>query len=595
MSGDTEQKIADAIKGFLVQCDAVDVPVHIDTISDLQHGDVTTNIAFLLAKRLKKTPVVIAQELADFLAHQNIVGVDKVVAAGAGFVNITFNGNYYAQLLSEIFADGDAYGTNTKHAGEVWAIEHTSPNPNKAMHLGHLRNNLVGMSVGHILEWSGATVIYEAVDNNRGIAIAKLMWGFLAHMKKNADVPTDISYWATHQEEWYTPEDRGVPPDIFVSECYILGDKDCKDPDIENKVRELVVRWEAGEEVVWKLWSHVLGYSYAGMDRTLRRLGNRWDVVWHEHEHYQKGKEYVEKGLAAGVFQKLEDGAVLTSLSAYNNIPDTILLKRDGTSLYITQDLALTALKKEIHHADHLVWVIGPDQTLAMRQLFAVCEQLGIGKLSDFTHVSYGYVGLKGADGGFQKMSSRAGTVVLIDDVLDEVRDALEKTYAEKGSILADENNDLFEKLALAAVKFSILKPERTQDTQFDVERSVEVKGDSGIYVMYTYVRTQSILRKAHALGKKVEVPQEVVQGSEVVRMLRLFPKAVERALQDLSVHHVAQYLLELSGAFNAWYATEVILDGGTEEAEKLAVVEAVSLVLKNGLSIMGIRAVDEM
>ncbi len=583
--------ILEALQSFLKEKEIFDVTPTLEESSSFSFGDLTTNLALVIAKRLKQAPLVIAEEIAAHLTRTEIAGVHVVSAMAPGFVNIFFSDAFIADLLRQIKDEGGDYGKNQILKGEVWALEHTSPNPNKAMHLGHLRNNLVGMSAGRIFEASGATVVYECIDNNRGIAIAKLMWGFLAHMRKDESAPLDIAYWSDHKDEWQTPEELSMLPDLFVSECYVKGSDDCSDPALEEKVRDLVVAWEAEDPGVWELWSHVLGYSYAGMDRTLARLGNRWDKVWHEHEHYKKGKEYVEKGLAEGLFTKLEDGAVLTNLAAYN-IPDTILLKRDGTSLYITQDLALTAMKKERHHADKLVWVIGPDQTLALRQLFAVCEQLGIGKVEDFTHVSYGYVGLKDEDGGFSKMSSRKGTVVLIDDVLDSVRDSLLSGVLERDVIL--DKDALAEKLALAAVKFSVLRTERTQDVAFDVEKSIETKGDSGIYVMYAYVRTQSILRKAHALGKKPEVGMSE-SGKEVGRQLLLYPHAVVRAKEDLSAHHIAQYLLDLSASFNQWYNQEIILDGGASEAHKLAVVEATGIVLKNGLELLGIRTVDEM
>ncbi len=598
MYKDTLVRIRESITSFLEEKGISDVSVVLEKSADVSRGDVSTPVAFVVGKKLGQVPFTLAEEIVAHLEVQNVQGILRIEAVRPGFINITFDEYFYASLIAEIAARPDAFGKNTSLEGQVWAVEHTSPNPNKAMHLGHLRNNLVGMGVGRLLEACGARVIYEAVDNNRGIAIAKLMWGFLFEMRKNPDASNEpfatvYEYWAEHQDEWYTPEELGILPDIFVSQCYIAGDKLCALPASEAKVRELVLLWERGDETVWKLWSHVLAYSYAGMDRTLRRLGNKWDVVWHEHEHYKSGKEYVEKGLAQGIFKKLEDGAVLTDLSAYG-IPDTILLKRDGTSLYITQDLALTALKKEKHHADHLVWVVGTDQTLAFRQLFAVCEQLGIGKVSDFTHVSYGYVGLKGGDGAFQKMSSRAGTVVLIDDVIDAVRDALKAVVAQKEETALLDAYMRAEALALVAVKFSVLKVERTQDVLFDVEHSIALKGDSGIYVMYTYVRTQSILRKARALGRAIE-PGPHDASRDVSHTLLFFPEVILRAQEDFSLHHVAQYLLELSGVFNRWYAEEIILDGTDNEKYRLAVVTAVGATIQNALSIMGIQTVEEM
>jgi|SRR3989344_168739 len=564
--------------------------------SDFKHGDISSNIALKYAKAMGKYPYKLAQDIRDHISKKQLNGIEKIEAVAPGFINVFFDKEFFNNILSNILKLQSNFGKNDFLKNQKWVVEHTSPNPNKAMHLGHLRNNLVGMGLVRLLLWNGADVVSDAVDNDRGIAIAKLMWGFLSHMRKNTETEVDINYWESHQDQWYTPQECSLLPDVFVTKCYVLGEMNFKNnPDIEAKVRELVVSWEANDKKVWKLWSYILSIAYDGIQRTLTRLGNHWDKVWHEHEHYQEGKKYIQKGLELGVFKKLEDGAVLTGLSNYN-LPDTILLKRDGTSLYITQDIALTAIKKNYYNAQKLIWVIGPEQSLAMKQLFAVCEQLGIGAFTDFTHVSYGYVGLKDDNGGFKKMSSREGTVILIDDVIDNVKDKiLQRFITEK----KDANKDLqntAEKLALAAVKFSILKSDRTQDLVFDIDQSIATTGDSGIYVMYAYVRTQSILRKKHT--KKTwgyEAGQKLGSESELVKLLTYFPEIVKRAQEDFSVHHIAQYLLEICSAFNAWYSKETVLDGSTQEDYKLAVTECIGITIRNGLSILGIETIEEM
>lgn len=581
------------VQGFFEELGISDAIIPVDRPADFRFGDMSTNVALRYAKVLKTNPVALAEQIVAHLSDKHIPEIAKIEVVKPGFINIFFTQAFYADVLKEILEKKSDFGKNEVLKDQKWVVEHTSPNPNKAMHLGHLRNNLVGMGLVRLLEWNGAEVVSDAVDNDRGIAIAKLMWGFLVHMRKGDMTPIDVSYWVAHPEEWFTPLEKETKPDVFVTNCYVLGETDFKaDPKIEQTVRNLVIAWEAKDEAVWKLWAHVLHYAYEGIEGTLSRLGNHWDKVWHEHEHYQEGKDYVEAGLSKGVFKKLEDGAILTDLTSYD-ISDTILLKNDGTSLYITQDIALTALKKKFYGADKLVWVIGPEQSLAMQQLFAVCEQLEIGKVSDFAHVTYGYVGLKGEDGGFKKMSSRAGTVVLIDDIIDNVKE----------KILARETNEkhkdpenlevLSEKLALAAVKFSLLRSERTQDLVFDVDRSIETSGDSGIYVLYAYVRTQSILRKKLDRSEFVHSPTEEGQEGDLVKLLMFFPEVVSRSREDLSVHHIAQYLLEVCSAFGTWYGKEVILDGSDREDYKLAITECVGITIKNGLDILGIGTVD--
>ncbi len=565
--------------------------IALDTPDHSEHGDITNSSSLKYAKELGRSPVTIAQEGIRFLQEKNIAGIAKIEFAAPGYINIFVDATYLRGVISDIISAGDSYGHNERFSGQKWVIEHTSPNPNKAMHLGHLRNNLIGMGITRLLELSGAEVVCDCIDNNRGIAIAKLMWGFLEHQRKDGAGGHTVEQWHAHKNEWLTPEEAGELPDVFVTNSYVMGEKDFRNnPEIEAKVRQMVVDWENNDPLIRELWKHVLEYSYEGIQRTLKRLGNRWDKVWHEHEHYQEGKDAIEAGLAKHIFVRLEDGAVLTNLEAYN-LPDTILLKKDGTSLYITQDIALTTMKKALYKADRLVWVIGPEQALAMKQLFAVCEQLGIGTLSNFTHVSYGYVGLK-TDSGFKKMSSRDGTSVMIDDVLDSAKNTIRESRF--GSLNPAEAEELSEKLAVAAVKFSLLKIERTQDMAFDISQATEMQGDTGIYVMYTYVRLISILEKAAAEGLKIE-PAAIDCAAEVVKKMFLYNVAIAKSAESFSLHHIAQFLLQLCAEFNSWYSKEKILDGSDAQSHKLAVVKALSQIIKNGLAILGIPVVQKM
>jgi arginyl-tRNA synthetase len=566
--------------------------INFDKPALIEHGDLSSNAALKYAKELGKNPSEIASGIIDLLKNKKVVEIDDIKFAHPGYVNIYFNTKFTKEVLEDILSMKDEYGSSEKLKNKTWVVEHTSPNPNKAMHLGHLRNNLVGMSISRLLEFCGAKVVCDSVDNNRGIAIAKLMWGFLSHMKKADKTPVSVSYWHANKNEWKDPEDLNILPDKFVSECYVLGEVDFKkDKVVEEKVRNLVVEWENNDKLVRELWAHVLKYSYKGINRTLDRVGNRWDKVWHEHEHYQSGKEYVKKGLKKGIFTELDDGAILTNLSKYK-LTDTILLKNDGTSLYITQDIALTALKKKEYNADKLLWVIGPEQSIAMKQLFAVCEQLEIGKLNDFTHIPYGYVGLKTSE-GYKKMSSRKGTVVLIDEVIDLVKNkVLERLSSDskKGAT----NDVISEKMALAGVKFGLLKVERVQDVAFDIEKSADMQGDTGVYLLYTYARINSILRKANS-EKLIIDPKSSEVAKDIVKNLAMFNSVVERSLDNYSVHHIAQYLLKLTSEFNRWYSKEKILNGDDAQAHKLAVAKSVSIVLKNGLVLLGIDTVEKI
>lgn len=594
MIAQLQQEITKLVTAYLQERGVNESSVQLERTANPEFGEYSLNVAMKYAKQLQQNPFEVAATIAQAIESVAVAGVQKVEAVRPGFINIYLTPEAKLQHVQVILKASANFGASVSLKGQKWVIEHTSPNPNKAMHLGHLRNNLVGMGLVRLLKNAGAEVVSDCVYNDRGIAIAKVMYGYLAFMKKSEDTPTDITHWIEHPANWFTPEEKQLSPDSFVETCYVQAEVDFKaNPDVEQMVRQFVVDWEAGTESVWQLWRQVLEYAYAGQAKTLKRLGSYWDKVWYEHEHYQKGKDYVEQGLQAGVFQKLEDGAVISQLEEQYQLPDTVLLKSDGTSLYITQDLALTDLKKNTYDADKLVWVVGNEQAMAFKQLFACCEQLGVGKREDFSHVSYGYVALKSAEKGAYKMSSRAGTVVLIDDVIDGVKTTILQRFAEDGKT---DGEVRAEKLALAAVKFAFLKSDRTQDMTFDVEQSVDIQGDSGMYVMYSYVRSQSILRKAGSpVAAGVIVPKDLGAEAEVVRTLLYFGAMLEKSVDDLSVHHVAQYLLELSSAFNSWYAKETFLDGTSAEAYRLSIVEAVGIALQNGLVLLGIETVDEI
>ena len=586
-------RIQIAVGDFLIDKGVENPVVLLERSNESSFGEYATNVAMRYAKEMKSAPLVLAQEMVEKINRKDIPGLEKAQCVAPGFINFFLTTEYKQKHIASIIVAGESFGKITLLQDEKWVIEHTSPNPNKAMHVGHLRNNLVGMGLVRLLKKAGAEVVSDGIYNNRGIAIAKVMYGYLAFMKGSDNVPTDIKYWYTHKRDWQTPLSRGQKPDLFVTECYVQAEADfIGNPEVEKLVRQMVIDWEANDTETWELWEQLLSYSYEGNHRVLNRLGSYWDKVWYEHEHYEKGKEYVQKGFKKGLFQKLEDGAILTNLEEKYALPDTVLLKSDGTSLYITQDLALTDLKKQTYDADRLVWVVGPEQSLSFKQLFAACEQLGIGTVADFSHVTYGAVGLKSAEKGTFKMSSRAGTVVLIDDVIDGVKNTILQRFIDDGK---EPNKEVAETLALGAVKFAFLKSDRNQDMAFDVEQSVDVAGDSGMYVLYTFVRTQSILRKAGEYVTPTNPVAELGDAAELVRSLLYFEDVVKKSVDDLSVHHIAQYALAVSAEFNRWYAKETVLDGSKTEPFKVALTKAVGITLENSLAILGIETVDQI
>jgi len=583
--------------------------------SDKTKADLVMNIAFQISKHAGKAPIAIAQELVEKYNSDTVNLLDNdasgsdiknlfiLEAVMPGFINIRVTDAFLTDLSHDVLQNPEAYGNNESLKNKVVAIEHTSPNPNKAMHVGHLRNNLIGMSLVQLYKAAGAKVISEMVDNNRGIAIAKAMWGYLISQKKEGARIEDISYWIEHKDEWNTPESLEIKSDFFVDKCYAIGSDDAKNnPEAEEKVRQLVVDWENNDDHVRALWKYIIDIAHSGMEATLDRIGNHWDMQWHEHEHYLEGKELVEQGVQKRIFTTLEDGAVLTQLKETYNIPETILLKSDGTSLYITQDIALTKLKKEKHNADHLITVTGSEQTMAMKQVYACCEQLGIGSLDEFTHISYGLVTLQDAEGVVKKMSSRDGGVIHIDTLIDMVKQSL--------LVLDREYDDqLAEKIAVGAIKYSLLRAARTTNILLNIEESIALSGDSGVYVMYTHSRIQSLLAKAKgdaSLSRKLKDSDSNNDNSKMNSINTFVYDSLERkavlnnlylpyiifaAIKDNSPNLLVDFLLTIAHDYNAMYAEEkIISEDITQTMRKLLASEVVADVMQKAFVLLNIE-----
>lgn len=553
------------------------------------YGDFTTNIALRLrgGKQLANTIVESAEQSSL---------VSKLEVAGPGFINLWLSDKILYQELKSIKTQGDLYGSGKWGEGKKWLIEHTSPNPNKAMHFGHLRNNLIGMTIANTWENGGVEVIRDEVDNNRGISIAKLMWGYLKFAAKDESLNPSLDYWYEHKDEWKTPTELGIKPDYFVDNLYVKASNVMEsNQEVERQIRQMVVDWENGDKKTRELWKKALSYSYEGQELTLKRLGNKWDYVWKESDHYNEGKDLVNKGLKLGIFRNGDNGTVLTNLSK-QGLTDTVALKSDGTSLYLTQDLALTNKKIEKFHPDRLFWVIGPEQSLAMKQLFATCELLGIGKKETMTHLPYGFVYVKGSG----KMSSRTGNAVFIDTLLDLAKESAKKMITNP-NIKQEEKDKIAEIVGVGAIKYSILKVSRMQDVEVNPAEAVSLEGNSGPYIQYTYARIQSILRKSGLDSKDLnmdEIPGNLtLEESAIMRLIYRFPEVTEDAGLNYEPSLICSFIFELARKYNNFYGNCNIL--GIEDKSRknfrLLLSVTVGQVLKNGLSLLGIDTVNEM
>jgi arginyl-tRNA synthetase len=598
----------------LTMDDIAPLGVDITLPTEKAKADFVSTAAFVLAKKVGKSPAAIAEMLASAMAkrfanQQTSAGI-AVTAVAPGFLNFLISDDMLAHVVAEAIQAGQSYGSSERLARHVWEIDHTSPNPNKPMHIGHLRNNVLSMALIRLFEFAGAEIVAEAVDNNRGIAIARAMWGFLISKRRasagtqsaaaNASAvnpPTLLSEWIAHPDQWLTPAEEQTKPDYFVGQCYLAGvDAAKKDSASDAAIRDLALKWEQDNADVWALWKLVVDYAHQGIETTLKRLGNRWDHVWHEHEHYKMGKSIVEEGLAKGIFVRGDEGAIITNLAEFNT-PDTVLLKSDGTALYITQDLALTKLKVEKHHAYRYLWVIGPEQSLAMKQMFLVAEQLGIGKRESFMHITYGLVNMVDAQGNVRKMSSRGGETILADELLDET----------KASLLAagrDYTPDMAESLAVSAVKYSLLRAARNSNIIFSTEKALSMEGDSGVYVLYTYARMKSVIAKAAEAGVEtgaITQPPAGAHFSTLERALAIeilhFPLLVEKALDEMSPHVLVEFITHISQRFNALYAQEqfVTAEDVANTTKKVFLTKALAGISETIFGILGMKPLERV
>jgi len=545
----------------------------IDHPANPEYGDYFTNVALILYPQIKKTgknqsknndlkadlqavksPLDLAHKLQTTIKNFNSSLIEKVEAAPPGFLNIWLKNDAIISQLRQVLKTKEAYGTNEYLEDKRILLEHTSPNPITTIHIGHLRNNLLGMAVMRVFKALGAKVTLDCINNDRGTHVCRAIFGYLVFARKKialsketfidfqvtdqqikaiaqeADWRQLLDEWLMGPNEWLKPADLGLKSDHLNLIFYSLGSRAEKLVDkVKDQVREILRDWEDDKAKVRALWRQIIDWSLQGYEVTYKRIGSYHDLVWHESDLYQGGKQLVEKGLRQNVFvygksegatvpdqtQTRQNasaaGPVATNLSSYN-LPDTLVRKSDGTALYLTFDLNLTLKKRLTFPADLYIWDIGNDQLLYLKQLFAVCEQLGIGKREDYYHFNFGYVYLKSGE----KMSSRKATVITADELLDYMKkkahEIMFEAKKQSGPVEAQDQSlngltpqkieETAEKIGLGALKYSLLKTSRANDIHFDPDSSVSLSGDSGPYLQYTNARCQSVLKKA--VEKKV-------------------------------------------------------------------------------------------
>lgn len=559
-------------------------------------GDYTL-VVFPLVKRSGKRPEETAEELGQWLVeHSERITSYNVIK---GFLNLSLNPRLWIQLFQKAL-DNAHYGINpVKDDAELYMVEYSSPNTNKPLHLGHVRNNLLGFSLSRILEANGKKVIKTNIVNDRGIHICKSM---LAWKK-----------WGKGE----TPASSGKKGDHLVGDYYVAFDKHYKAElaqlQAEGKSKEeaeaasalmaearnMLLGWEAADPEVRSLWETMNQWVYQGFDATYQQMGVAFDTIYYESQTYLPGKEKVLEGLEQGIFFRKEDGSVWADLTE-DGLDQKVLLRADGTSVYMTQDIGTASLRFETYPIDRMVYVVGNEQNYHFQVLSILLDKLGFSWGKDLVHFSYGMVELPEG-----KMKSREGTVVDADDLMEEMIRTARETSKELGKLdgLTDaEAENIARMVGLGALKYFILKVDPKKNMTFNPKESIDFNGNTGPFIQYTHARIQSVLRKAaesnFAASASEDVAEKLSEKEQyLIRLLTKYPNIVAEAGNEFSPSVVANYVYDLAKEYNQFYHDHSILKENNSDIRgfRLSLSLLTARILKSGMYLLGIEVPDRM
>jgi len=554
-------------------------------------GDITV-VAFPLLRISKKSPEATGNELGEYIKeHYKDIEKFNVVK---GFLNIKFSKEFWLNALVEM-SKCDDWGLASS-SGKTVMVEFSSPNTNKPLHLGHIRNNLLGWSVSKLLEANGHKVIKVNLVNDRGIHICKSMLAWEKSPKRE------------------TPESSGLKGDHLVGEYYVEFNRRYKkevedlvssgfseevaerEAPIMKEAQDMLVRWESGDREVVALWEKMNSWVYDGFDETYRSIGVSFDRTYYESKTYLLGKELVNEGLEKGVFFKKEDGSVWCDLRN-DGLDEKLLLRSDGTSVYMTQDLGTARQRFSEYNLDEHIYVVGNEQNYHFQVLKLILRKLGFDWFGSIYHLSYGMVELPQG-----KMKSREGTVVDADDLVRDMISTARETSLQLGKLenMSEEDKEkLFKILGLGALKYFIIKVDPKKTMLFDPKESIDFNGNTGPFIQYTHARIKSILRKAQPSGYDVNYDQANLNDKEIeiIKLLNIFPDRVGEAGKEYSPAIVANYAFDLAREFNQYYHEVSILkeEDQCTRSVRLLLIGTIARVLTTAMDILGIELPERM
>lgn len=558
-------------------------------------GDITV-VLFSMTTLARQSPETIGKALGDWLLAK--LPEIKNYHVVKGFLNITVADEYYLRFFNEI-KDNSCYGYVPLQVGEkAIMVEYSSPNTNKPLHLGHIRNNLLGYSVAQILKAAGKKVYKTQIINDRGIHICKSM---LAYQKYGqGETPSEnlkgdklvgtyyVKFDEVYKQQLSELEAKGTPRQEAEKQTPIL-----------LEAQELLRKWEAGDETTVALWKRMNQWVYEGFEATYKKLGVDFDRYYYESDTYLLGKEVVAQGLQKGVFYRKDDGSVWVNLTD-EGLDEKIVLRADGTSVYITQDIG-TAIQRVKDHPDvgGMVYVVGNEQDYHFKVLFLILKKLGFSWSEQLHHLSYGMVDLPSG-----KMKSREGTVVDADDLIEEMTNTAGEIARELGKL--DEYSELekqhlYQTIGLGALKYFILKVDPKKRILFNPQASIDFNGNTGPFIQYTYARIQSILRKIAPRQEEYATPVTHIildqKEKQLLKLFQLFPEIIQDAAREYSPALVANYLYELVKEFNSFYQTVPILGAETENQRlfRVQLSKKTGEIIRAGATLLGIEVPDRM
>ena len=586
------QHIKTAVKE-LYSIEATDAQIQLQKTRPEFEGNITL-VVFPFVKAARKAPAQVANEIGE----QLLASADSPVAkynAVQGFLNLVINDAFWIKQLEAIDAE-ENYGKQPDR-NQLMMVEYSSPNTNKPLHLGHVRNNLLGWSIAQIQEANGWKVVKTNIVIDRGIHICKSMLAWLKF--GNGE----------------TPESSGKKGDHLIGDYYVRFDKEYRKQvaemvangmDEETAKREaplmkeaqaMLLKWEQGDKEVRDLWTKMNSWVYAGFDETYKRMGVAFDKIYYESNTYLEGKSEVEKGLAAGQFYRREDGSVWADLTK-DGLDEKLLLRSDGTSVYMTQDIGTAKLRFQDYPIDKMVYVVGNEQEYHFKVLSILLDRLGFPFGKELVHFSYGMVELPNG-----KMKSREGTVVDADDLMDKMVEDAREISKDKVNTLQGitevEANEIARKVGLGALKYFILKVDPRKNMLFNPEESIDFNGNTGPFIQYTYARIQSVLRKA--TEEKLQITNDNLQIApkelSLIQRLCDYPAIVRQAGDDFSPAVICNYAYALACDFNSFYHDLSILNepDASKRALRLLLAKNVAKVIRSAMKLLGIEVPERM